>query len=430
VTARDALPTDVARAGAAPVGDRRPAVRSWLLAGAFAAALGVAAGVLHHTTGLFWGDLATYRAGAVAAAGGDGQLYQAVHRTPDGIALGFTYPPFAALLMQPLAVVAMPVAVAGWTAASVVVLVAIIRLTLRWIGPPARQGLMWTAGGLVGALPIFAVTGHLQVGQVGLLLTWLVLVDLVAGRGGRWHGLGIGVAAGIKLTPLIFIGYLVLTGRLRAAATATVAFAATIGVGFAWRPTDSNWFWTGGLLDTDRVTGDPRTILNQSLSGAVTRVLDEPRPGLPWLVVAVLVGAAGMTVAVRCARAGDELLAVLACAATGLLVSPVSWHHHWVWWVPALLVLVGDQRWYGRRSTILTAAAGWLVLVGSTSWVLASPGGWDLHFSGLGLIYSNLYVLLALGGLGLLGWRVRPGRAGPGRRAAAAVGPADGGTRR
>ncbi|MFV2085639.1 hypothetical protein [Micromonospora sp. LOL_021] len=55
---------------------------------------------------------------------------------------------------------------------------------------------MWTVGSLVGALPIFAVTGHLQVGQVGLLLTWLVLADLVAGRGGRWHGLGIGVAAG------------------------------------------------------------------------------------------------------------------------------------------------------------------------------------------------------------------------------------------
>ncbi|MFV2125515.1 glycosyltransferase 87 family protein [Micromonospora sp. LOL_013] len=197
------------------------------------------------------------------------------------------------------------------------------------------------------------------------------------------------------------------------------------GAGAGQPPTDSNWFWTGGLLDTDRVTGDPRTVLNQSLSGAVTRVLDEPRPGLPWLVIAVLVGAAGMTVAVRCARAGDELLAVLACAATGLLVSPVSWHHHWVWWVPALLVLGGDQRWCGRRSTILTAAAGWLVLAGSTSWVLASPGGWDLHFSGLGLIYSNLYVLLALGGLGLLGRRVRPDRTGPRRRAAAAVGPVE-----
>ncbi|MFV2085640.1 glycosyltransferase 87 family protein [Micromonospora sp. LOL_021] len=118
------------------MGDRRPAVRSWLFAGAFTAVLGVAAGGLHHTTGLFRGDLAAYRAAAVAAASGDGQLYQAVHHTTDGIALGLTYPPFAALLMQPLAVVAMPVAVAGWTAAGLVVLVAIIRLTLRWIGPP------------------------------------------------------------------------------------------------------------------------------------------------------------------------------------------------------------------------------------------------------------------------------------------------------
>ncbi|MFV2018674.1 glycosyltransferase 87 family protein [Micromonospora sp. LOL_023] len=307
---------------AAPTPDtQRSSTDPRLLATIVAVAAGAAAAALHHVTGMFWGDLGAYRAGAVAA--GAGELYQAVHHTPDGTALGFTYPPFAALLLRP-----------------------------------------------------FAVAGHLH------------------------------IVAGIKLTPLIFVGYLVLTGRWRAAGIAVAAFAATIGLGFAWRPADSARFWSGGLLDTTRVTGDPRTILNQSLSGAVTRIADDPQPGLAWLIVAALAGAAGMAVAVAYHRAGDELAAVLACAATGLLISPVSWHHHWVWWVPALLLLARHAREHRDRGATITAMVVWVTLVASTSWVLASPGGWDLRFTGLGLVYSNLYVLLALTGLGAAAWRL------------------------
>lgn len=395
--------------------DAAAGTRRWssdqLVAGAVAVTAGVAAAVLHHRTGMFWGDLGAYRAGAVAAAVGDGGLYQAVHHTPDGIALGFTYPPFAALLLRPLAVVAMPGAVGVWTVASVLALFAVIRFTLRHADPPRARRPCWTIGALFAALPVFAVVGHLQVGQVGMFLMWLVLVDLIGGRGRRWHGVGIGIAAGIKLTPLIFVAFLVLTGRLRAAGTALVAFAATIGLGFLWLPKDSTWFWTGGLIDTDRVTGDPRTILNQSLSGALTRLADDPQPGLAWLVVAAVVGALGMAVAVAYHRAGDALAAVIACAGTGLLVSPISWHHHWVWWVPVLLLLARHAAQHRRRTTAVGAGALWVALVASTGWVLASPGGWDLHFTGLGLLHSNLYVLLALAGLGVAGWRlirVRP----------------------
>lgn len=102
------------------------------------------------------------------------------------------------------------------------------------------------------------------------------------------------------------------------------------------------------------------------------------------------------------------LVAVLACAGTGLLVSPVSWHHHWVWWVPALVLLADRCRRHGHRLGAAALGAVWLALVASTSWVLAAPGGWDLHFTGLGLVYSNLYVLIALAGLVVLaGWLLR-----------------------
>ena len=48
------------------------------------------------------------------------------------------------------------------------------------------------------------------------MLLALVLVDLGYDLG-RWRGVAIGVAAGVKLTPLIFIPYLWLIGRRRAA---------------------------------------------------------------------------------------------------------------------------------------------------------------------------------------------------------------------
>ncbi|GAB3977920.1 glycosyltransferase 87 family protein [Plantactinospora veratri] len=378
-----------------------------------------AALAVQQATGSFWGDLATYRSGASAAASADGALYQAIHRGTDGIALGFTYPPFAALLFQPLVPVGVPVAVGFWTLASVLALLAAVWVTLRAAGVPAeRRALATLAGGTV-ALPVFPVSGHLQAGQVGLFLMLLVLLDLTGDPRRRWSGLGVGIAAGIKLTPLIFVLYLLVTGRFRAAGTAVAGFAATVALGFAWRPDDSVRFWTEALFDTARVTADPRTILNQSLAGALARLTDSAGRGTGWLVVAGLVAVFGMAVAAYCARAGEHLLGILACATTGVLVSPVSWHHHWVWCVPAL-ALLAVRSWRARSRLGLAAAVlAWLVFVAGTSWVFAGLHGWDLHFRGWGLLYSNLFVLVGLAGLGYLPLHLwRAGRRGPVHRPA------------
>ncbi|WP_234361335.1 glycosyltransferase 87 family protein [Plantactinospora sp. BB1] len=378
-----------------------------------------AAVAVQQATGSFWGDLATYHSGASAAASADGALYQATHRGTDGIALGFTYPPFAALLFQPLVPLGVPVAVGLWTLASVLALLAALRVTLRAAGVPAERRALATLAGAAVALPMFPVSGHLQAGQVGLFLMLLVLLDLTGDPRRRWSGLGVGIAAGIKLTPLVFVVYLLVTGRFRAAGTALAGFAATVALGFAWRPEDSVRFWTGALFDTARVTADPRTILNQSLAGALTRLTDSAEPGTGWLVLAVLVAALGMAVAAYCARAGEQLLGVLACATTGVLVSPVSWHHHWVWCVPALVLLAVRSRRARSRLGLAAAGLAWLVFVGGTGWVLAGLHGWDLHFRGWGLLYSNLYVLVGLAGLGYLPVHLwRAGRRGPVHRPA------------
>ncbi|MFB9849355.1 glycosyltransferase 87 family protein [Micromonospora andamanensis] len=385
----------------------RPAVRRWLAPRRTALVLlplllAGAAAAVHRTTGMFWGDFAVYQAGAVAAARGDGQLYEVVHQGTDGIALGFTYPPFAALLLQPLAPVDPTVGVGLWLLASVVALSAVVAVALRAAGVAASAGAVLT--GTVAMLPVFPVAGHLQVGQVGLFLMLIVLVDLLHGPGRRWHGLGVGVAAGVKLTPLIFVAYLVCTGRWRAAGVALAGFAATIGLGFAWRPADSARFWGGGLLDTARVTGDPRTVLNQSLHGALARLADTADVRAVWLPVAALTAVAGLVIAARCARAGEPLLGVIACATTGLLVSPVSWHHHWVWCVPALVLLVVRGRRTGHRLAVPLGVTLWAGYLASAGWTVIGLRGTDLHFQGWELLHTNMYVLV---GVAALGWLAR-----------------------
>lgn len=354
-----------------------------------------AAVAVYQATGRYWIDLAAFRASGSAAAAGDGEVYQLVFSDGEVAEFGYVYPPFASLLFQPLPRIGMAGVVGVWTLGSMLALVAAIWVTLRAAGVAADRRPAAALVATLGALPMFAVSGHLQAGQVGLFLMLMVLLDLTGDPRRRWRGLWVGIAAGIKLTPLIFVVYLLATGRVRAAGTAVAGFAATAAIGFAWRPADSAWFWSGGLFDSSRVTADPRTILNQSLHGAVARLADAADVRLVWLPVAALVGVAGIAVAARCARDGDGLLGVLACATTGLLVSPVSWHHHWVWAVPGLLLLAVR----GNRTGLALAGLTWLVFVASTTWVLAGIQGWDLHFRGWGLVYSNLYVLVGLAAL-------------------------------
>ncbi|HEY0699370.1 MAG TPA: glycosyltransferase 87 family protein, partial [Micromonospora sp.] len=346
------------------------------------------------------GDLAASRAAAATAAAGDGDLYDLVLRgVVPGVDLAFVYPPFPALLMRPLAELDVDAGIAVWTLLSVLALAAVVARTLRLLAPelPARRHALLTLGATTLALPLFPVSGHLQAGQVGLFLMLLVLVDLTGDPRRAWQGVGVGIAAGVKLTPLIFVAYLLVTRRFRAALTAGATFLATVAVGFVWHPVDSVRFFSGAGVETTRITADPRTVFNQSLHGALARLTDTATPDrLLWLLLAAAVGAAGLALAARASRAGDVLLAVLTCAVTGALVSPISWHHHWVWCVPGLLLL-GMRSWRRRhRAGLVTAGVTWAALVASTGWVVLLLRGEDLDAGGWALLPANLYVLAGL----------------------------------
>ena len=289
----------------------------------------------------------------------------------------FTYPPFAAVLFSVASVLSWTAMRWAMTLASLAALGLALWLVfgaLCSLGgsdlpqtPPAHggaarpsippggglhpPGLRWRLGMTLGvsalALATEPVQQTLSLGQVNVLLMLLVVADLLTGGalapGGKtrwWHGIGIGIAAGVKLTPLIFIPYLLLIRRYRQAATASAVFAATAALGYAILPHDSGTYWAHGLfLKANRIVF-LGTRGNQSLRGIATRLAGSVSSGtLPWVAAAVLVVIVGLAAAALLYRAGQPVAAMLACALTGLLVSPLSWDHHWVWVAPGLALL-------------------------------------------------------------------------------------------
>jgi alpha-1,2-mannosyltransferase len=295
-------------------------------------------------------DVRVYWWGGQQAAAGGGALY-----LPDA-PLSFTYPPFAALLFAGSAGASVDALKIVLTVGSLVALPMLCGQSLAAAGVRLRAENILLVSAL--ALLTWPVAYTVHLGEVNLILAVLVGADLLRRNDGAWwQGIGTGLAAGIKLTPLIFVVYLTLTGRLRAAATATVTFAATVTAGFIWLPARSRRFWLGGVFCNQSRVGNPANPSDQSLSGAIARLAGtgDP-PQIWWLAAALAVGLAGLAVAVWAHRRGHRLAGVVCCATTGLLVSPISWTHHWVWDIP-LLVWLTTAAWR-RRSAIHGVGSG------------------------------------------------------------------------
>ena len=242
----------------------------------------------------------------------------------------FTYPPFAGLVLLPLAgVPAVPLQVL-WTLATLATVVLLALLLDRRRAPAYALILILSA----------PVSSNLKYGQVSLFLAAAVAVDVLALRHSRWQGVLIGLAAAIKLTPLIFIPMLWLTGRRRAAATAAGTFAACGLTALIVLPGGSWRFWTGEVLRAgglSTITGAG----NQSLNGALLRfdVSESARSALV-LVLGGGIAAVALWHAARLGRRGAWLPALVVTGAASVVLSPVSWTHHQIWLVLAALLPV------------------------------------------------------------------------------------------
>lgn len=288
-------------------------------------------------------DLLVYvGAGGTAGSGADVYEFRTVYDMP------FTYPPFAAMLSEPLARVPLPLLHLMWVLATLVALVALARVAL---GPVLlRLGLPLTLAVLLVSSP---VRSHLRFGQVGIFLVLLVAVDLL--RGGRRSGVGVGVAAAIKLTPAVFLPWLLVTRQWRSLRTAVLSAGGctVLGLLVLW-PSAQEYLWRA-LWDSQRF--GPNDIPgNQSVRGMLLRTpLGEQVAELTWLALSVVLLVVATAGARRLYRAGNSLGALGVLAAASVAVSPISWVHHLVWLVLPLGALVA-----AGRSRI---AAAWALLL-------------------------------------------------------------------
>ncbi|MFT7839660.1 mannosyltransferase [Saccharothrix sp. BKS2] len=322
-----------------------------------------------------------------------GQLYDwRLEEFSDQFALPFTYPPFSALVFVPLSWVPWGVARWFWQLVSLACLWFLTRKSLELVGSrDPRRALLWTAL----FIWVEPVRTTLNYGQINLVLAALLLGTLVSARS-RAQGAGVGVAAGLKLTPAISGLYFLVTRQYRAAVWSVVAFAATVGIGWAVSPSLSRQYWFHLLGDAERV-GPVGSAINQSLRGALSRTLGHDVQTGPVFLAGAVVAAVLAGFALHAAvGARDALAMIVAVQFLGLLVSPISWSHHWVWAVPAVLWLV-----YGttHRLAKVTAVA-WLAAIGSylisvllmaqeSIWIIPRP--W--HLAALGWVYPAVGLL-------------------------------------
>ncbi len=302
-------------------------------------------------------DVDVYRMGGRAWL--DGQpLYAggAMFHTQGGLDLPFTYPPLAAIVFSPLALVSLPVASAAITVVTLLLLVVSTAIVLNRLQVwPGRAWWLAAAIVAVSVTTLEPIRANFSFGQINVVLMTLVIADCVPRRTPWPRGVLLGVAIALKLTPAVFLLYFAFRRDTRATLTAVGSFAVSTLLGFtlAWR--DSLEYWTATVGHTERI-GNAKFNTNQNAAGALARLdLGQTAHFVLWTLACL--GALGLTVwAVRRVLGADEpTLALVLVALFGLVVSPVSWSHHWVWALPTVIVTAVLA--YHRRNAPLGAAA-------------------------------------------------------------------------
>ncbi|ALG13628.1 hypothetical protein AOZ06_48285 [Kibdelosporangium phytohabitans] len=294
-------------------------------------------------------DSAVYRAGGIALLTGE-PLYDKMTllAEPWWAQLPFTYAPPGALFFVPLAPFPTTVAWGLLSVVSVLSMSLVIRITLdkvtnrpSWLSP--TKATVWFSVLMLGMEPVWR---SLFLGQINLILMVIVVVDVLViadagGRVGKWAGVLVGIAAAIKLTPLIFVAHLVLVGKRTAAIRAFATFAGLQGLMFLISAHDAWKYWTVTIV------GDPMRIGpvfwngNQSLNGLINRItVLDPNSTKIALAIGALLAIPAMLLVRRFHRHNRAVTALLVSAFFGLLFSPVTWTHHYVWVVPLLVMLI------------------------------------------------------------------------------------------
>jgi alpha-1,2-mannosyltransferase len=289
-------------------------------------------------------DFGVYR-GAIHNAWSGGSLYDFALGVPGVGPEGFTYPPFAALFLAPVAALPPQAGLWVWTALQLALCPVLALITIR--ATPNRHG-RGVEGWLVLGLSAVALVltepfvHGIALGQVSLVLAALVIVDATVVPP-RWRGVLTGIAGAVKLLPMVFLPYLLVTRQWVAARNCLAGFLGATALAFAVLPSDSVRYWTATIFATDRVglPGEPR---NTSLLGLLTHW----GLGLAWLWVALalLIAGASLLRARALFARGQVFAATLTVGVLSTVLSPISWPHHLVWIsVAGLYLVLTGRRW-------------------------------------------------------------------------------------
>jgi alpha-1,2-mannosyltransferase len=349
-------------------------------------------------------DLAVYRASGYSLTHGIG-----LYGTDFPAELPFTYPPFAAWPLVVLVPLPWSLTVWSWTFLTLALLAWVVSRSFAPVLPSAPLHRAIVLSALVAAFSVVVpVSDHIGFGQINMLLMAAALADLLGARP-RWlpAGMLIGIAAAVKLVPAVFILYLLITRRTRAAAVGGISAVLATAVAYVVRPADSRTYFFDLLwhLDVRVGLGNNATIGNQSIQGAFLRLLPGSSVHVAWLAAVVVCFCAGMWVARRAYAFRGDIAGACAVGLVAVLVSPVSWTHYLVWMIPAVGLMLGDgRRIPGRTAAIFVYAilVSRIHRLGQN--IVDTHPGWFWRI--IGEIGANGYVLLSIG---VLVWlSVRP----------------------
>jgi len=346
----------------------------------------------------------------------------------------------------------LPTMVAGWL--NTLVSLAALTLLLTWLLTPIADRYGWPRWFTVAlAVPLAGATEPVRetlgFGQINLILAVLIYADFVFLRnraiaadpppsGGRLRrlwvtgalaGAGVGLATAIKLTPGLFIIYFVVTKQWRAAATSSITAVGVTLLTFVIGGPETVSYFTSVVTDTARV-GAVDATANQALSGLLARLYDSPTtPTLMWLAFAMLMLALGLSRAAAAHAEGDELTAFTLVGLTANVVCPISWTHHLVFLIPALVILVdtalrrraaaralASRGLWTRGPVGIPALAGVRHLVGAVGiYVIFVRSIWHFehklpdvsHYAGglAGALGENSIAIVLIAMVALLPWR-------------------------
>lgn len=306
---------------------------------------------------LMWGgpepysffDLNYYRTAVLTVIDGSKSMYEAM-----------AYPPFAYLLLWWLANTPPVLAAQLWAVASLILLIAMAAVltakamdvrgqdwhTARWelASRTALATLM-----LCVSMPVYS---QITCGQLSLLVIALPLFDLAGVLPKRFGGILVGLAAAIKVTPMIFSIYYLVTGQYRKAANAGGAFVVFTAIGAIFFPAQTWEYWT--RLGSTGQDIDPLLSDNWGIRSMLARISPAlAQPTWLWAGLGLLLMALALWRARVAFRRGDRLEAGLIVAAAAIVVPPNALPHYFTWLPLIGIWLISTAR---RRGVVVGCA--------------------------------------------------------------------------